>query len=115
MSRTYWDPTGAEFGIPTYPYRMAPNGLATRRQLAALGLRPGGQDIQAQIIWRRGKRVAYLYAIDQAKPKRAATTAQLVALERAMQARRTCPDCLRDVGYCLPKRYGTCLDCVEAA
>ncbi|MEU7883470.1 RRQRL motif-containing zinc-binding protein [Microbispora bryophytorum] len=111
MSRVYWDPTGAEFGIPTYPYRMAPSGLATRRQLAALGLRPGGQDVQAQVLWRRGKRVAYLYNVDQAKPKRVPSVAQLAALERAMKARRTCPRCLRDLGYCLRKRWPACLDC----
>ncbi|WP_248964545.1 RRQRL motif-containing zinc-binding protein [Sphaerisporangium perillae] len=109
--RIYWDPTGAEFGIPTYPYRMAPKGLATRRQLTALGLRPAGQDVQAQILWRRGKRVAYLYAVELAKPKRTPTAAQLAALERAMQARRTCPRCLRDIGYCLRKRWPACLDC----
>jgi hypothetical protein len=37
-----YDPTGALPGVPTYPWRLAPDGLATRRQLRARGLRPGG-------------------------------------------------------------------------
>jgi hypothetical protein len=69
----FWDPAGTRYGIPTYPWRMAPHGLATRRQLAADGLRPGGQPIAAQIMWRgrnRRVRAAYLYLIAMALPKR---------------------------------------------
>jgi hypothetical protein len=40
-----FDPEGERFGIPTYPWRYAPEGLATRRQLRSQGLRPGGQDV----------------------------------------------------------------------
>ncbi len=50
-------PSGGKFGIPTYPWRYAPTGLATRRQLRALGLRPGGQEVAAQVLrprYRRG-------------------------------------------------------------
>jgi hypothetical protein len=32
-----FDPSGARFGIPTYPWRFAPDGLATRRQLRRFG------------------------------------------------------------------------------
>lgn len=52
--------------VPVYPWRLAPEGLATRRQLRALGLRPGGQEVAAQIERprrRRGPLVAYLYRI----------------------------------------------------
>ncbi|MFJ3827814.1 hypothetical protein ACIPWI_07570 [Streptomyces sp. NPDC090046] len=35
--------------LPVYPWRLAPDGLATRRQLRAAGLRPGGQDVVAQL------------------------------------------------------------------
>jgi predicted GIY-YIG superfamily endonuclease len=69
----YWDPEGTRYGIPTYPWRMAPAGLATRRQLAADGLRPGGQPVAAQVMWRsrhRGPRsvqVAYLYRVEAAR------------------------------------------------
>jgi hypothetical protein len=107
----FYDPTGARYGLPTYPYKFAPNGLATRRQLRDKGLRPGGQDIAAQILWRNGKRVAYLYRIDLAQPKRAATAAQLAAIHRAITARRTCPTCRQVRDYCIPRRYGECLDC----
>jgi hypothetical protein len=111
----FYDPTGARYGLPTYPYKFAPDGLATRRQLRAQGLRPGGQDIAAQILWRNGKRIAYLYRIDLALPKRTATQAQLAAIDRAMTARRACPTCQQVKPYVIPRRYGECLDCHDVA
>lgn len=110
----FWDPAGARHGgLPTYWWRGAPEGLATRRQLRAMGLRPAGQRVAAQILWyRRGSvRVAYLYQVDRAAPKRTATGAQRAALARAMTARQTCGTCgvVRD--YCIPHSLGECLDC----
>ncbi|MEU8193317.1 RRQRL motif-containing zinc-binding protein [Microbispora amethystogenes] len=115
----FWDPAGKRYGIPTYPWRMGPAHLLTRRQLTARGLRPGGQGVQAQILWasRRhgapGVRAAYLYDVRFALPKRTATPAQREALAKANAARRTCPDCRRDAGYVLPRHLGTCLDCAQ--
>jgi hypothetical protein len=110
--RHAYDPTGEHHGgMPTYPYKFAPDGLATVRQLRAKGLRPGGQEIAAQILWRKGKRVAYLYRLDLAVPKRTATAAQLVAVEKALLARRRCPTCERVKDYYIPRRHGECLDC----
>ena len=109
--------------FPTYRWRCAPEGLATRRQLAALGLTPGRQPIAGQILWRLphgrrprrdGPRVAYLYRTDLATPKRPATSAQLAALAVAMRVRRTCPHCGQDIGYCLPRHWTACLDCQES-
>ncbi len=113
--REFHDPAGERFGIPTYAWRMAPEGLLTRRQLAARGLRPGGQEVKAQILWRRrgGIGVAYLYAVELAKPKRTPSAAQLAALDRALAARRTCPSCRKDVGYVLPRHLGVCLACAD--
>jgi hypothetical protein len=111
----FYDPTGERYGIPTYPFKMAPTGLGTRRQLRADGLRPGGQTVAAQLMWRRGKRVAYLYRLDLAGPKRTATPAQLAALDRALTARRTCPDCGQRKDYYIPRRTGACLDCTGGA
>jgi hypothetical protein len=111
VSIKFYDPTGARYGLPTYPYRMAPDGLYTARQLRAMGLRPGGQEIAAQVLWRRGKRVAYLYRADLAKAKRTATPAQLAAIEKALAARRTCDTCGREVDHYIPRRYGECFDC----
>jgi hypothetical protein len=107
----FYDPHGTQHGMPTYPFHWAPAGLATVRQLGAKGLRPGGQDIAAQILWRRGKRVAYLYREDLAKPKRQATPAQLAAIARALQARRTCPTCGTEKPYYIPCSTGECNDC----
>ncbi|WP_328455381.1 hypothetical protein OG780_36315 [Streptomyces sp. NBC_00386] len=100
--------------IPVYPWRLAPDGLATIRQLRARGLRPGGQDVAAQIErprHRRGPLVAYLYEIDKAKPVRPMTPAKRAALAKANTARRTCPDCKRDAGYVIPAMLGMCVTC----
>jgi hypothetical protein len=107
----FYDPDGIRHGMPTFPYRWAPTNLATLRQLRAAGLRPGGQPITAQILWRRGKRVAYLYDITLAKAKRQATPAQRVAIDKALRARRTCSTCQQVKPYYIPRRYGECLDC----
>ncbi|MFI2347156.1 RRQRL motif-containing zinc-binding protein [Streptomyces sp. NPDC019443] len=118
MSRTFgkcFDPSGNRYGIPTYPWRFAPDGLATRRQLRARGLRPGGQPIAAQVMRgnRRagGVRVAYLYRLDRAKPVRPMTRGKSVALAKAMTARRTCPACQTDAGYVIPTSLGMCVTC----
>ncbi|MFE0152834.1 RRQRL motif-containing zinc-binding protein [Nonomuraea sp. NPDC059007] len=85
----FYDPTGSQYGLPTYPWKWAPKHLKTRRQLTALGLRPGGQAPVAQILWRKGGRFAYLYDITRALPKRTPTGKQLDALDKATRARRT--------------------------
>lgn len=107
------DPAGERYGIPTYNYRFAPKRLCTRRQLAAKGLTPGRQPIAAQILWRGGDRVAYLYREDLAQPKKPATDAQLAALMKAWVALCTCPTCGTEFGYYIPRSLGECLDCHE--
>jgi hypothetical protein len=109
----YWDPEGKVYGIPTYWWRGAPEGLATRRQLRLLGLCPGGREPVAQVLWMRRRKdaVAYLYSIAAAKPRRVPTPAQLEAVGKALTARRTCPTCRQDVGYCIPTSLGECIDC----
>ncbi|MFB6860481.1 RRQRL motif-containing zinc-binding protein [Streptomyces virginiae] len=100
--------------LPVYPWRLAPDGLATRRQLRAAGLRPGGQDVVAQVERprrRRGPLTAFLYRIDRARPVRPMTAAKTAALERANAARRTCPACRRDAGYVIPALLGMCVPC----
>jgi hypothetical protein len=85
-----------------------------RRQLRARGLRPGGQDVAAQLERprrRRGPLVAYLYRVDLAKPVRPMTPAKWAALARANAARRTCPVRGRDAGYVIPLTLGTCVPC----
>ncbi|MFD8834245.1 RRQRL motif-containing zinc-binding protein [Streptomyces griseofuscus] len=102
--------------IPVYRWRLAPDGYATRRQLRALGLRPGGQDVVAQIERsrrRRGPLVAYLYSIDLAKPVRPMTSAKWAALAKANRARRLCPRCHNDAGYVIPAELGMCVPCAD--
>src|ERR1700761_6384441 len=114
----FYDPTGARYGTPTFPFRLAPDGYATRRQLRARGLRLGGQPVAAQLMWRSRRygyrvRVAYLYRLDLALPVRAMTPGRWAALAAANTARRTCPDCGRDAGYTIPTSLGCCLTCAD--
>ncbi|MEV0526773.1 RRQRL motif-containing zinc-binding protein [Streptomyces sp. NPDC050439] len=114
-----FDPTGARYGVPTYPWKYAPDGLATRRQLRAQGLRPGGQPIAAQLMRRSRRRksgaaIAYLYYVDRAKPVRPMTSRKCGALALAMLARRTCPECGVIYSYCLPVSLGMCVLCADA-
>ncbi|MEW2315214.1 RRQRL motif-containing zinc-binding protein [Streptomyces bauhiniae] len=100
--------------LPVYRWRLAPDGYATRRQLRAAGLRPGGQDVAAQLERprsRRGPLVAYLYRIDLAKPVRPMTPGRRAALAKANRARRICPHCGTDAGYVIPSSLGTCVPC----
>ncbi|MFE0809925.1 RRQRL motif-containing zinc-binding protein [Streptomyces sp. NPDC058848] len=100
--------------LPTYRWRLAPDGYATRRQLRARGLRPGGQCVAAQLERPRRRReplVAYLHRVDLAKPVRPMTPAKWVALARANAARRLCPECGRDAGYVIPAALGMCVPC----
>lgn len=109
----FYDPPGTRYGFPTFPYHAAPRHLVTRRQLRQAGLRPAGAAPVAQILWRHRKqrRVAYLYDALAAKPKRAATPAQLAAVAKALLARRTCGTCRQVKPYYIPIRTGECLDC----
>ncbi|MEU8994095.1 RRQRL motif-containing zinc-binding protein [Streptomyces caniferus] len=100
--------------VSVYRWHLAPDGLATRRQLRAMGLRPGGQPVIAQIERLRGQRgplVAYLYRTDRAKPVRPMTPAKRAALAKANAARRICPNCRSDAGYCIPRSLGMCVPC----
>lgn len=112
----FYDPEGTRLGLPTWPYGMAPAGLATYRQLRRQNLRPGGQQPVAQLMWRsrrtssakgvpRGIQVAYLYEIAKAQPYRPPSPKQLEALARALRARRICRACGIEQPYCLPRRY----------
>ena len=107
------NPLGAG-SFPVFRFGWAPAGLATRRQLAALGLRPGGQQPWGRIEWRAGRRFADLYVIADAAPKRPVTPGKAAALAAAMRARRTCTRCGTEADYCLPVSLGRrCLDCLD--
>ncbi|WP_445280173.1 RRQRL motif-containing zinc-binding protein [Streptomyces sp. DSM 118148] len=100
--------------LPVFRWHLAPDGYATRRQLRARGLRPGGQEVAAQLERPRRRRpplIAYLYRVDLAKPVRPMTDARWAALARANAARRICPACRRDAGYVIPASLGMCTPC----
>ncbi|GHE45056.1 RRQRL motif-containing zinc-binding protein [Streptomyces griseoaurantiacus] len=100
--------------LPVFRWHLAPDGYATRRQLRAAGLRPGGQEVAAQLERprrRRGPLVAHLYRVDLAVPVRPMTPARWAALAKANAARRLCPQCRRDAGYVIPASLGMCVPC----
>jgi len=103
--------------LSIYQWGAAPDGLATRRQLAARGLRPGGQAPVGQLQRPRRRRpdtplVAYLYRLDQAKPQRRLTPALLAAVWTAARSRQRCETCGRtDLGY-VPRQAAPCWDCM---
>ncbi len=118
----YLDPYGQRYGLPTYPWGLAwilDEDLATRKQLAAMGLRPAGQEPAAQLMWRSRRtkgghpRTALLYRISLARPKREPSPAVLASLHRALRARRTCPTCHLVFVYCMPTSLGECPNCVD--
>ena len=88
----WWPCAGFYAQLPVFRFQWAPSGLATMRQLAAAGQRPGGQDVTAWLAWGRRSwpRWASLYRVDLAKPKRTPSPAQLAALAKANAARRRC-------------------------
>ncbi|MGW1328165.1 RRQRL motif-containing zinc-binding protein [Streptomyces antibioticus] len=106
--------------LEEFDRRSCPEGLVTRRQLRERGLCPGGYGPVAVL---RCKYCAYrpdqscnhptrawLYDVKNARPKRTPTLAQEWALDRAMAARSTCPQCLRRYYFCLPLRTQGCCD-----
>lgn len=84
------DPDGEKFGIPTYYWGTAPDGLATRRQLRRQGRQPNRQPYVAQAVRPRGggkkPLVAHLYRVEDSAPKRPPSDAQLAAVARATRA-----------------------------
>ncbi|MFD4032628.1 RRQRL motif-containing zinc-binding protein [Streptomyces sp. NPDC058637] len=102
--------------LPVFRWTQAGReNLATRRQLRDMGLRPGGREPVARIECRGGKRFAWLYRIDMAKPKLPMTLAKEAALDKAMAARQQCPgSCGRRYFHCLPlKTLGSCVECYD--
>ncbi|MFF7098341.1 RRQRL motif-containing zinc-binding protein [Streptomyces rubradiris] len=107
--------------LPEFDRRAVPEGLATRRQLRDMGLSPGDNEGPVAIV--RCKLCAtrpqwlcthptrgFLLSVDLARPKRSPTLAQEWALDRAMAARSTCPQCRRRYYFCLPLRTQGCCD-----
>jgi hypothetical protein len=114
----YQDPEGRRHnGFPTYGWQCAPSHLVTRRQLAKLGLRPGGSPVVAQMLWYCGRKqpaVAYLYDTTRCKPKRPMTEGRRRTIDAMIRVRSTCRRCLTVAEYCLPQKLGRlCLDCLE--
>lgn len=107
---------GHHEGVALLSWNIAPRDkLATRRQLRAMGLRPGGQDPAALLYFRHRASsrqvLAELFLIERAKPVRPMTPAKRTALAKAMAARRTCRQCDEDAGTELPRDYRVCDPC----
>lgn len=103
-------PAEPEVTIPVFRRLCAPSGLATKRQLRAMDLRPGGQDPVAEVE-TRGPKNGLLYEITKARPVRPMTLAKEYALDKAMAARQTCGTCRRRYYHVLPTSLDSCLEC----
>ena len=107
---------GTYEGLPLLSWGIAPRDkLATRRQLRAMGLRPGGREPVA-ILYFRCRRAckkvfARLFLIEGAAPVRPMTPARWAALGAAMAARRRCAQCREDAGTELPRTRRVCDPC----
>lgn len=105
-------------GLPVFGWGEAPSTLLTRSQLRAIGLRPNGQDPVALLVFRHHRpyareTTAELFSVELAAAYRPPTPAQLTALDRAMEARRTCVDCAGIQDYCVPTSTRQCWTCFD--
>jgi len=77
------------------------------------GLAPASAWPVGQLVFshRRREVRALLYDRAELVAKRVPSAAELAALDRALAARRRCPACGWDVGYCIPTSLGCCVDC----
>lgn len=100
-------------GMPAFDFGCAPTGLLTRRQLRDQGLAPGGHEPYARLVWKRGRRWAWLWRSDLATPKRTCTPAQRTAVGKALRARQVCVLC-GPVSYCVRRTDRLCGDCFVA-
>ncbi|HEY1969099.1 MAG TPA: RRQRL motif-containing zinc-binding protein [Pseudonocardia sp.] len=112
-----WQPFAWEQNdLRTWRFAEVPAGSVTRRQMRAVRLAPGGAQLVGQVVFTHRRRLgvevrALLWDRQELVAKRVASSAQMVALSRALAARRWCPGCCRDVGYCVPTSLGRCVDC----
>lgn len=109
---------GFRDGLPVFGWGEAPSEFLTRSQLRAAGLRPNGADPVALLVFRHVKpyareTVAELYPVELAALRRTPSPAQLVAIGRALEARRVCVDCARVMGYYVPTSTRQCWDCFD--
>jgi hypothetical protein len=82
----------------------------TRRQLAAKGLRKGGQDpVAVMRHYAEGWHIAYLYDSTTCPARRPWTDAKQAAVQKAADAKKKCRTCGTQLDY-VPRDY-TCEPC----
>ena len=107
---------GLRDGLPLFSYGLAGRArLATRRQLRTRRLRPGGADpvgvLYLHCRHARKHMFCDLFDVDQARPVRPMTPAKWAAVEAALAARRTCPECGSYGLDYIPRSTGVCEGC----
>lgn len=109
---------GFREGLSVFGWGEAPSTFLTRSQLRDAGLRPNGADPVALLVFRhvkpyRRETTAELFPVELAAPRRTPSPAQLRAIARALEARRTCVECARVMPYCVPTSTRQCWDCFD--
>jgi len=111
---------GLRDGLPMFGWRGKPGavplGLCTRRQLRAKGLRPGGADPDALLVFghqipARAEEVCELWREEIAVPVRSMTPRMWLAHEAAMRARRFCREHQGYVDHCVRGPAKQCSTC----
>lgn len=107
---------GYRDGLPMFGWGQAPSTLLTVSQLRDAGLRRNGQDPVALLVFRhhkpyRREETVELFSVERAAMRRTPTLAQRAAIQKALQARRICEICRRDVGYYVPTSTRQCWEC----
>ncbi|WP_177154700.1 RRQRL motif-containing zinc-binding protein [Actinosynnema pretiosum] len=110
-------------GLPVFGWRgrpgAVPAGLCTRRQLRAEGLRPGGADPVALLVFghrrpARSVEVCPLWLRETARAVRPMTPAKWSAHRAAMRARRFCRTCLAEVDHVVRGPLRQCSTCYQS-
>jgi hypothetical protein len=99
-------------GLPAFRYGWGPRGLATRRQLRAMNLSPGGQEKYAVLYW----------ALAEGSPGCTGSTSPARSESPAPHSSRAwathwqpagCAiSAAKTPGYCVPTSEGRCWDCI---
>ncbi|HJQ48291.1 MAG TPA: RRQRL motif-containing zinc-binding protein [Amycolatopsis sp.] len=107
---------GFRDALPVFGWGEAPSTLLSRSQLREIGMRPGGADPVALLVFRhhkpyRHEETTELFSVELALPVRGTAAQRRAKVRNALRARRICQTCREDVGYYVPTSTRQCWTC----